>query len=200
MLALILAASVIALPDRTGFVGPGEQANYAGWLATTALDFDAGMSGPCPAATVTSVASNEVHPMDFPASVSAEQVTGLKERVKVEGCGRAMTHNIFVYRTKTGVGNVVLVPGESLAGPRLMSDAAGVAPQVVPEFGKGACDDGSKPVGLWGEAQVISPPDDKGIWMERWPLKVCGLDRPVLITFSPKVGAGTEFTMTLSWR
>ncbi len=202
MLALVLAAATVAgLPDRTAFAGAGEQDRYSGWLARTVLDFDTGTTGaPCPDATVTALASSEVHPMDFPAAVTAEQVPGLLERVRVDGCGRAMTHNLVVYRTKTGVGSLVLIPGETLAGPRLMADAAATAPQVVPEFGKGVCEGGAKPVGVWGEAKIVSPPDVNGQWMERWPLKVCDVDRTVLITFTPQVGAGTEFTMTLSWR
>jgi len=193
---------VIALPDRAAFVGPGEQAHYAAWLAKIATDIDTTTAGSaCPAATVTAVSSRPVLLNDFPSAVVAQPVSGINEKLRVEGCGRSTLHNIFVYRTNSGVANLSLLPGESLAGPRLMVDATSLAPKVVPEFVGGACANPAvPPVGVWGVASITAQPDAKGMWMERWPLSVCGLDRTLLLTFTPLPDGGTSISVNPGWR
>ena len=203
MLALMMvAAAVIGLGDRTGFAGPGEQERYSAWLAKAAADHDAAAAGSaCPQATVTSVSAKVVARNEMPDKLSAEPAPGFSERVRVDGCGRAVTHNILVFRTRTGVGNFILLPGETLTSPRLMADVAAAAPGVIPEVGKGACPDPKTAfTGVWGETTVLSQPDAAGAWVERWPLKVCGVDRPIVVTFTPRTDGGTDFSVALSWR
>lgn len=200
----LLAATVIGLGDRGAQAAAGDQAAYSAMLHDKAIAADATNNPACPGATVTSLAGIPFDDASFPSAVAAKSnVTPLlHERVRISGCGRTSIQNLTVLRTADQqLLMIASLPGMSHSGLILQRDAFVTALTVanIPS----PCGDTplSPEVAKWGEVSVTSAPDANGAWTELWPLRLCGQDRSISVTFTPTPEqGGTAFSITKAWR
>ena len=190
---LLLAAVVAALPPRPAALTGGESAAYAAWLHQRTLVADRAFgAAPCPAAAVRSLAGRALAPSEAAAWSGTRQALAgplYLERVRLAGCGRSTVHNFQVSRLRRGGWEAMgALPGETLSTPRqqteLMTSLAGAVLNGRPPL---PCRTSEALRSMThGEARVVRPPDAAGVWTERWPIRVCGVDRTVEITFAPR--------------
>lgn len=114
------------------------------------------------------------------------------ERVTVNLCGRDLTLNVLGQAMSNGdLRRFMLLPGETLADPRLQRDAVKTAQSasLAALKGKEVCK----------EARVtdtrITQPLQEGRWTETWDLSWCGQTVPVDMAFT-KTADGTDFRAT----
>ncbi|HWW25290.1 MAG TPA: hypothetical protein VNZ85_05260 [Caulobacter sp.] len=200
----MLAAAVVGLGDRGAQAGSDGQAAYSALLAQRALAADAVNYPACPNASVTSVAGLDLGEASFPSSIATKLgVTPLlQERVRIDGCGRSTIQNLTVLRgPDQKLMMIAGLPGRGRAALILTRDALPTAlmiantdkpcgdKQLAPELAK------------WGEVIITSPTDTQGVWTELWPLRLCGQDRSVSVTFTPTPDiGGTSYSVTKAWR
>ncbi|MBO9709640.1 MAG: hypothetical protein J7521_15655 [Caulobacter sp.] len=201
---MLAAVTVIGLGDRTVQAAPSDQAAYAALLSEKAIEAYATNNDACPGATVTSVAGIPFDDASFPPSLAAKyNVTPLiHERVKVSGCGRDSIQNLTVLRTADQkLLMIASLPGLSRSGLILQRDAF-VTALTVANLPSPCGDKTLAPeLAKWGEVSITSPPDAKGAWTELWPLRLCGQDRSLSVTFTPTPDiGGTAFSVSKAWK
>ena len=193
MLLIAVAAAVVVagLPVRPAGLTGGNHAAYAAWLQQRTLVADRAFGGaPCPAATVRWVTGRPLRAGEVAAWSGTRQATVGPvwfERVRLTGCGRSILHNFQVSRLRRGGWEAMgTLPGEAVSTPRQqterMQSLAGVilnGPPALPCPGSEALRTMTH-----GEVRVVSAAA-QGVWTERWPIRVCGVDRTVEVTFTP---------------
>jgi hypothetical protein len=203
MLPILMAAALTAgLGDRSPeLVGPDGKDAYSAWLASRAIEAEAGFSHqPCADAKAESVMAipftlDRVRVPDHPGPV-------VREAVRVTGCGRTSLQNIIVFRQAAGgwLGRPMF-PGLSMAGLILQRDATTAALQaafVGPPPLTCSVEDYKASLRI-SDVTLAAFVDVKQPWKERWPLWACGQDRPVIVSFTPTADGGADFGAAPAW-
>ena len=189
MIGLSLAL-VAALAPRPAALTAGDARAYGAWLHQRTLVADRAFGGaPCPAAEVRSLGGRPLAGDEVAIWSGARRPTvgpAFAERVRLTGCGRTVVHNFQVVRLRRGGWDAMgTLPGEPLSTPRqqtgLMQSLAGVLLNGSPPLPCRSSE--ALRTMAHGEARVLRPPTG-GAWIERWPVRACGVDRTVDVTFS----------------
>ena len=191
MAPVLAAAAVLVLSQRPPeLVNPQGPAAYAAWLRGQALALDARLlrqSAVCADASV-----REDAPMSFETMPDPPKGPGgamALEHLTLDGCGHHWRLNFAIGRSPDGGwSSQDLLPGASRAGALLQTD---VLTKLMPFIRQQAptCADPD-----WGEASVEREPDNKGTWVEIWPIGACGQDVTMEVTFTPTANGGTDFS------
>lgn len=205
---LLFAVAVVAgLSSRPeGLTGPKPE-DYSAWLASQALRADTGFAREkaCEAVTFTSDGMSPMPERDLAKTKAmAAEAAGpvVIEHVRVVGCGRDWRQNIISYRTKAGEWrSSILLPGESRADYFQQREVLNMVLQIAPiGLSPVTCDSAQQTKTLFmGAAKVTAKPDASGVWKEVWPVKLCGQERPVEITYTPKAGGDVEMDYQPVW-
>jgi hypothetical protein len=203
------AAALISQPRPTDLVKPDEVQAYSAFVDEHVRGIAANYAGSaCPAATrLTSVGLQKVGPLASLRTPGAEQQWEgdvYKEQVSVEGCGPARTYNLMVVRQKTGGWfGYGMLPGGSAAGPLLQRDTFNMvgAVAITSPPALSCSQDEAMRTGRVVDTVLLDTYVPGGIWHERWIAQVCGIERPVVVTFTPTpADGGTDFSVKPDWR
>jgi len=154
-----LAAVASGLIDRPADVIPADrQTAYKAWLTAEAIKWEAEFArvAPCPQARVSDI-ETEIVPLTSPPPDMAER--GLKEGVRVEGCGRSTRQNILVFPKKDGSGWVSGpgYPGVTLTYNAIQTNVMKIAGPMLARLAPPGCAvSGDKLV--VGELSIAMPP------------------------------------------
>lgn len=199
--------SLIGLGDRpVDLTGPDPVA-YSHWLAGSALAQQAQLGGACADAQVKAGGAWQMpEPLVamWPKLAAARRGPVLVEHLQVTGCGRTTEQNVLVARQASGDWlGIPLLPGQSRTDPVLQMDVLRAAMKVAASSPPAVvCSPEEQARTVHSEeVKVVAAPNAKGIWVERWPLRLCGSDRPLTITFTPAATAGaTDFNVRPAWK
>ena len=190
---MVLAAVVSALGPRPASLTGGKPAAYAGWLHARVQTADRAFGAEaCPTAQIRSISgralgSGEMAPVHV---LRGSGAPAYLERVRLTGCGRETTHNIQVVRLRRGGWDGIgLLPGDPRSTPRQQNEAMQQMAAVALNTGPALPCPSSQALRtmVHGEARVIASHGTG--WTERWPLRLCGVDRSVDVRFEAPGGA-----------
>ena len=191
LVVAMAAAAVAGSPARPAALTGGNAPAYAAWLQQRALVADRAFgAAPCPTATVKWVTGRPLRADEIAAwSGTRQALVGpiWFERMRLSGCGRSMVHNFQVARLRRGGWEAMgALPGEALSTPRQqteqMQSLAGVILNGTPALPCRSSE--ALRTMTHGEVRVVSAAG-QGMWTERWPIRACGVDRTVEVTFAP---------------
>jgi hypothetical protein len=205
ILEALAAAAVSGLGQRPGGLTHGDPLGYAAWLRERVLTADRAFGGAaCPQAQIASLGGVRLRSVQIagePGRRAAPMV--FLEHLRLTGCGRAVTHNLQVTPAAghdwTGIG---VLPGRPRSSPREQTDAMqAVASVIVNGEPRAPCAASAALLSSTnGEAEVIRPPSGaRGAWTERWPMRACGADRTVEVTFAPVPGRPAVASVRPAW-
>lgn len=112
-------------------------------------------------------------------------------RYTVDLCGETVQRNVEFTATQSGVGVQALVPGTSLADPKLAADVWRSF-----QFSIMKAEPSCRVPLLKRTALVEAPKGPHDIWRELWVAKVCDREMAQMVSFYPSK-AGTLFRMAL---
>ena len=154
----------------------------------------------CRSLVFQEIERNRTGANNIPEDIRNASVTGdvIIEHVRVTGCGRVSRHNLMIFRGRSGGWTAVaLVPGASLASPVLQRDSYTAAVRAVIQLSPDApCPPGSDITQRlrFGEIILVSAPRG-GVWVERIPLRYCGLDRSMQVTYTLTPDGGADYAL-----
>ena len=194
LLPLAVAALVTGLSARPPALTGGDARAYAAWLHQRTLVADRAFGAPpCPAAEVRSVLGRPLQPGEVaPWSGTRQGWSGpaFFERVRLTGCGRTAVQNFQVTRLRRGGWEAMgTLPGELLSSPRQQTELTPALATVILNGAPALPCRSSEALRSMthGEGRVLSQPSAAGgAWTERWPVRACGVDRTVDVTFAPR--------------
>jgi hypothetical protein len=105
----------------------------------------------------------------------------------MSGCGRSTVHNFQVTRLRRGGWEAMgMLPGEAVSTPRQQTERMQSLAAVILNGAPALPCRSSEALRTMthGEVRVVSAAA-VGVWTERWPIQVCGVDRTVEVTFAP---------------
>ncbi len=108
---------------------------------------------------------------------------------RFEGCGVSRIFNIHYAFQSGKMVRIALLPGTTLAEPRLQKDGLMYAAMGISGLASKGCTDiqytDTKFIGFGEESPVAMPGRDKRSWSEEWTVRACGVTGIVPMRFIP---------------
>ena len=202
MLLVVLTAISGLAAAPTELLGQQPGSAYSAFVEQQVRADRARVVGPsCAGLTLTALPRDRVGGNYIPPDIVADSATGtaMIEHVRASGCGRISRHNILIYRQHSGGWRAIaLLPGASLASPTLQRDTLSTATRAITQLSTDIpCPPGSTlPQRLRvGEIVMVTPPARGGTWVERIPIRYCGVDRSMQVTYTPTPDGAADYAL-----
>lgn len=201
---LALVAGLAALPaDISGRMsGP----DYNAFLQRSAVADHVRTTGvACNSPTLRWLGRDRIGGDHIPPEVSRASVTHdvVIEHVQVSGCGRSQRHNLMVYRQANNQLTATALPtGASQATPTLQRDSFSAAVRIAVGMSRDAVCPAGRTLAenfRFGDITLERPRRGNGPWAERMPIQYCGLNRTVVVTYTPSPNGGTDWDIRPAW-
>ncbi len=104
------------------------------------------------------------------------------------GCKPRATRSFLLLLEDDQVRIGELLPGQTRADPLLQRDVAMAARMAVKPKKPSGCHRA-----VVTDTSVVTPPQERNPWVERWSFDLCGTQAAVELTFTPSVRGGTDW-------